>query len=145
MPALYPLLMMIKLRFVTINSWKLSPSLCNIVFPNLPHQHSIQLSFCPPSELGSPYASNPNPIAYSTWVSDIWGWVDPQNGQEYALVGMWDGVSIVDISNPRHPKPLVFVETTGGVVNGLESFYNIWRDVKVRDSVLLTLLVVVAA
>jgi hypothetical protein len=55
-------------------------------------------------ELGSPYASNPEPSVYQTWVSDIWGWVDPHHGREYALVGMWDGTSIDDITDPRNPE-----------------------------------------
>lgn len=36
-------------------------------------------------------------------VNDIWGWTDPQTGTEYALVGLFDGVSFVDISDPNNP------------------------------------------
>jgi choice-of-anchor B domain-containing protein len=36
-------------------------------------------------------------------LNDIWGWTDPQTGKEYALVGLFDGVSFVDISNPNNP------------------------------------------
>ena len=36
-------------------------------------------------------------------LNDIWGWTDPQTGREYALVGMTDGVSFVDISSPADP------------------------------------------
>jgi len=36
-------------------------------------------------------------------VNDIWGWVDPETGKEYALVGLTDGVSFVDVSNPNKP------------------------------------------
>lgn len=35
--------------------------------------------------------------------NDIWGWTDPQTGTEYALVGLNDGVSFVDISDPNNP------------------------------------------
>jgi choice-of-anchor B domain-containing protein len=87
-------------------------------------------------ELGSPLAFEENPPIYSTWVSDIWGWVDPKNGKEYALVGMWDGTSVVDISNPSNPKVICFIETTGGVVDGLDGFNNIWRDIKVVNNVM---------
>ncbi|MCB0401566.1 MAG: choice-of-anchor B family protein [Flavobacteriales bacterium] len=53
-------------------------------------------------------------------VSDIWGYVDG-NGNEYALVGLENGTSIVDISTPSSP---------------VEVFYSpgassIWRDLKV--------------
>lgn len=35
--------------------------------------------------------------------NDIWGWKDPQTNKEYALVGMTDGVSFVDVSDPNNP------------------------------------------
>ena len=35
--------------------------------------------------------------------SDIWGWTDSQTNKEYALVGMSNGTSFVDISNPENP------------------------------------------
>ena len=52
--------------------------------------------------------------------SDIWGWVDPLTESEYALVGLNDGFSCVDVSNPSNP---------------IEKFYipdinSTWRDVK---------------
>lgn len=87
-------------------------------------------------DLGSPYASNPSPLIYATWVSDIWGWTDPFNGREYALVGMWDGTSIVDITDPVNPETVAFVETTMGVTDGLEGINNIWRDIKVVGDVM---------
>ncbi len=36
-------------------------------------------------------------------LNDIWGWTDQQTGKEYALVGLTDGVTFVDISNPEEP------------------------------------------
>jgi hypothetical protein len=86
--------------------------------------------------LGSPYASNPSPEIYSTWVSDVWGWTDPVTGKEYALVGMWDGTSIVDVSDPIHPKTVVFVETTFGTTDGLDGQRNFWRHIKVIGNVM---------
>ena len=52
--------------------------------------------------------------------SDIWGWVDPLTGSEYALVGLNDGFSCVNVSNPSNP---------------IEEFYipdvnSTWRDIK---------------
>jgi choice-of-anchor B domain-containing protein len=52
--------------------------------------------------------------------SDIWGWVDPLTGEEYALVGLNDGFSCVNVSNPSNP---------------IEEFYildvnSTWRDIK---------------
>ena len=34
--------------------------------------------------------------------SDIWGWVDPLDGSEYALVGLNDGFSCVNLSTPSN-------------------------------------------
>jgi choice-of-anchor B domain-containing protein len=36
-------------------------------------------------------------------VNDIWGWVDPETSKEYALVGLTDGVSFVDVTKPNEP------------------------------------------
>src|SRR5690554_2587224 len=36
-------------------------------------------------------------------VNDIWGWTDPQTHKEYALVGLSNGISFVDISAPENP------------------------------------------
>lgn len=40
------------------------------------------------------------------WVNDLWGWTDPMTGKEYALVGMTNGTSFVDISDPVNPVVL---------------------------------------
>ncbi|MAX06167.1 MAG: hypothetical protein CMD19_07050 [Flavobacteriales bacterium] len=52
--------------------------------------------------------------------SDIWGWVDPVNEDEYALVGLNDGFSCVNVTDPSNP---------------IEEFYisdlnSTWRDIK---------------
>mmetsp|Transcript_6219 Transcript_6219/g.18843 ORF Transcript_6219/g.18843 Transcript_6219/m.18843 type:complete len:504 (-) Transcript_6219:360-1871(-) len=67
------------------------------------------------------------------WVSDIWGWTDPETGVEYALVSMWDGTSIVDLSDPTDAKAVVFVNGTDNILDGYE---NLWRDIKVVDDVM---------
>lgn len=36
-------------------------------------------------------------------LNDIWGWTDPQTGKEYALVGLTDRLTFVDISTPEKP------------------------------------------
>ena len=41
-------------------------------------------------------------LDYSQDVSDVWGYAAP-NGKEYALVGVDDGLSIVDVSNSASP------------------------------------------
>ncbi len=37
------------------------------------------------------------------YLNDIWGWTDPQTDKEYALVGLTNGMSFVDISDPENP------------------------------------------
>lgn len=36
-------------------------------------------------------------------LNDIWGWTDPQSKKEYALVGLTNGVSFVDVTDPLNP------------------------------------------
>ena len=58
--------------------------------------------------------------------NDIWGWSDPQTGQEVALMGMDNGAAFVDVSDPENPVFLGRLPTQTE-----ESF---WRDIKVyRD------------
>jgi len=56
-------------------------------------------------------------------VNDIWGYVDAA-GNEYALVGLQDGTSIVDLSDPANPIEVFF---SGGA-------NSIWRDLKVWNN-----------
>ncbi|MCH9659522.1 MAG: choice-of-anchor B family protein [Bacteroidetes bacterium] len=59
----------------------------------------------------------------ATNANDSWGWTDPEDGTEYALVGVRNGVAFVDISDPVNPLYLgkLPTHTTG----------SLWRDVKV--------------
>ena len=52
--------------------------------------------------------------------SDIWGWVDPLDGGEYALVGLNNGFACVDVSDPSNPIEKFFISDID----------NTWRDVK---------------
>ena len=38
-----------------------------------------------------------------TRLNDIWGWVDPQTSKSYAIVGLSDAISFVDITDPNNP------------------------------------------
>ncbi|MEZ4960018.1 MAG: choice-of-anchor B family protein [Saprospiraceae bacterium] len=59
-------------------------------------------------------------IDYAPNANDIWGWVDPDNGKEYALVGLVTGVSIVDVSNPSNIVEVQFIPGASST----------WRDIK---------------
>ena len=57
-------------------------------------------------------------LDYNNDLSDVWGYVNDSG--EYALVGVYNGISVVDVTNPYDPVEL-------GFFNGPES---IWRDLK---------------
>lgn len=61
-------------------------------------------------------------VNYAQELSDIWGYVAP-DGTEYAIIGLFDGVSIVNLSDPANPVEADFVP---GVNSG-------WRDIKTWD------------
>ncbi len=61
-------------------------------------------------------------LPYTQELSDIWGFVD-KSGKEYALVGVFNGFSIVDISTPSSPIEVQFIPGPN----------SIWRDIKVWD------------
>lgn len=77
------------------------------------------------------------------YLNDLWGWTDPITNKEYVLVGMTNGTSFVDISDPEQPSVLGILpeheaantegriahdgdehDTTGGEAKSL------WRDIK---------------
>lgn len=56
-------------------------------------------------------------------LNDLWGWTDPQTGDEYALVGREDGTAFVNVTDPLNP---VFVAQL--FHNGSKP--SAWRDIK---------------
>lgn len=58
-------------------------------------------------------------LPYSQDLSDIWGYVD-QQGNEYALVGVYNGFSVVSLADPANPEEVFFGPGSN----------SIWRDVK---------------
>ena len=60
-------------------------------------------------------------------LNDIWGWTDPDNGDEYALVGTTRGTVFVDVSVPEAPRVLGRIAAT----NAASEDYSTWRDIKV--------------
>ena len=55
--------------------------------------------------------------------ADVWGFVDLNTEREYALLGVWNGLVIVDVTDPTAPFEV-------GTVPGAPSD---WRDVKVSQ------------
>ena len=58
-------------------------------------------------------------LSYSDQLSDVWGYAD-EEGNEYALVGTFSGLSIVDVTDPQNPEEVFFGPGPG----------SIWRDIK---------------
>jgi len=74
------------------------------------------VSYLPMSGLGGD-------IAAGDLLNDMWGWIDPATSKEYALVGLTDGVSFVDLSDPESPRALGFLAAAAAPTS--------WRDIKV--------------
>ncbi|NND61599.1 MAG: choice-of-anchor B family protein [Flavobacteriaceae bacterium] len=55
--------------------------------------------------------------------NDSWGWTDPQDGKEYAIIGLNNGTAFVDIDDPNNPIYLGKLPT--------HTSSTIWRDMKV--------------
>lgn len=58
--------------------------------------------------------------------SDIWGWTDPSNNNEYAIITFEDKTCFLNITDPINPTYLGFLNSNAGV--------NYWRDVKVYQN-----------
>lgn len=53
--------------------------------------------------------------------NDIWGYVDLNNNREYAILGLFNGTAVIDVTDPEAPSEV-------GIIGGVGST---WRDVKV--------------
>lgn len=58
--------------------------------------------------------------------NDSWGWTDPDNGHEYALIGLNNGTAFIDITNPVSPVYLGKLPT--------HTSNSSWRDIKVYNN-----------
>ncbi|MBT8132769.1 MAG: choice-of-anchor B family protein, partial [Gammaproteobacteria bacterium] len=72
------------------------------------------MSFLPMSSIGGGEAN------------DIWGWTDPLNGNEYAIIGKTNGTAFIDITEPEHPEYLGTLPT--------HTSDSSWRDIKTHDN-----------
>jgi choice-of-anchor B domain-containing protein len=59
-------------------------------------------------------------LQYTEDGNDIWGYVHPTTGVEYAIMGLHNGTSVVSLANPANPVEI-------GYAAGANS---IWRDIK---------------
>ena len=65
---------------------------------------------------------------YGIKYNSVWGWVNPKNNVEYGILGSGKGTSIIDLSDPAHPKRVAFVK-------GRRAFC-IWREYKTYQNYL---------
>jgi choice-of-anchor B domain-containing protein len=65
----------------------------------------------------------------ASFANDSWGWIDPTNGKEYALIGLNNGTAFIDISDPTNPIYVGKLPTHNGFIDGGQ----VWRDLKVYD------------
>ena len=59
-------------------------------------------------------------LEYDQSLSDIWGYADPDDGTEYALVGLRNGTSIVSLADPTNATELHYIPGPSST----------WRDLK---------------
>ncbi len=59
--------------------------------------------------------------------NDSWGWTDPLDGKEYAIMGCTSHTAFIDITNPTNPIYL-------GKVNSHNNISSVWRDIKVYNN-----------
>ena len=73
-------------------------------------------SFIPPSHM--------TPDGHYVALSSLWGWTDTQTKSEWALVGLRDGTTFVDITNPTQPRAVAYLPLTEGARP------SSWREMK---------------
>ncbi len=77
------------------------------------------ISYLPVHEMGGVRGLSTN---------DAWGWTDPDSGRDYAIIGMRDRASFVDVTDPYNPVYIgILMKTEGASTSS-------WRDMKVRNN-----------
>ena len=63
----------------------------------------------------------------SVKANDSWGWTDPQDGKEYAIICLNEATAFIDISDPVNPVYL-------GQLPGESPIHSTWRDAKTYNN-----------
>ena len=58
--------------------------------------------------------------------SDLWGWTDPETGDEYVMMGKTDGTAFFRVTDPTDPVYL-------GALPNPAALQEIWHDIKVYE------------
>ncbi|MGQ0830029.1 MAG: choice-of-anchor B family protein [Bacteroidota bacterium] len=105
------------------------------------HSYCLMLLLFMPFIINAQYSSNnislighwynPNQVAESSYgvkYNSVWGWVDPDDNKEYAILGSGSGTHFIDLSDPANPIEKDFV---AGRKNKC-----IWREYKTYQNYL---------
>ncbi len=92
------------------------------------------LSFLPLAALDDDFAQDDSTDVEA---NDIWGWVDPETDRRYALVGLSNGVAVVEVTDPVQPRLVAFLPEPSHnhayktrPVRPAHERASPWRDVK---------------
>ena len=67
-----------------------------------------------------------------TFFNDIWGYSDRKTRREYALLGVTQGMIVIDITRPKKPKIVGILPSKGyDIFEDNVGEGNFWRDIKV--------------
>ena len=77
------------------------------------------LAFLPLSAIGGGRGSMTN---------DVWGWTDPESGNDYALVGLNDQTAFLDVSDAQNPVYVGSLPKTASAPSAS------WRDIKIDEN-----------
>lgn len=91
------------------------------------------------------YAHVPVSELSGDYLNDIWGWSDPETGKEYAIIGLNNGVDIVDVTIPHAPIVVGQIPDPGSTFLKSNQFQahddgdgfkenSPWRDMKVFNN-----------
>lgn len=69
----------------------------------------------------------PLSVMNSVKANDSWGWTDPQDGKEYAIICLNEATAFIDISDPINPVYL-------GQLPGQSPEHTTWRDAKTYNN-----------
>jgi len=86
---------------------------------DIPCKNVHQLSFLTFAQMGYVDPIPGDPIRGN----DVWGWEDPLNLDEYAIMGFTGGTAFVRVTDPVNPVPVGYMYTA--------TTYASWRDIKV--------------
>ncbi len=67
----------------------------------------------------------PAELGDANYLNDVWGWADPSSGREFALVGTFEHVAFVEVTDPLNPEYIGLLPSQDWQST------SVWRDMKV--------------